>query len=67
MTSQISSPMVDGKTRFRASLERAKARKGPSIGQWMMFPGYTVSSSSNQVNDVDRYSSPVRSHHSERT
>ena len=40
----ISSPVVDatGKTRFRESLERANARKGPSVGQWLTFPGYTV-------------------------
>ncbi|KAH8171127.1 hpcH/HpaI aldolase/citrate lyase family protein [Sarocladium implicatum] len=44
MSNQISSPVVDasGKTRLRESLERAKARKGPSIGQWLMFPGYTL-------------------------
>ncbi|CAH0055924.1 unnamed protein product [Clonostachys solani] len=30
------------KTRLRESLERAKARQGPSVGQWLEFPGYTL-------------------------
>jgi hypothetical protein len=30
------------KTRLRESLERAKAQKGPSVGQWLEFPGYTL-------------------------
>lgn len=44
MSNQISSPVVNasGKTRLRESLERAKARQGPSVGQWLMFPGYTL-------------------------
>lgn len=44
MSSQISSPVVDSscKTRLKESLERAKAGQGPSIGQWMMFPGYSL-------------------------
>ncbi|KAI1871479.1 uncharacterized protein JN550_004473 [Neoarthrinium moseri] len=44
MSNQISSPVVDasGKTRLRDSLERAKRGDGPSIGQWLEFPGYTL-------------------------
>ncbi|CAH0020376.1 unnamed protein product [Clonostachys rhizophaga] len=38
------SPVVDraGKTRLRESLERAKRGQGPSIGQWLEFPGYSL-------------------------
>lgn len=44
MSTQISSPVVNahGKTRLRASLERAQRREGPSVGQWLEFPGYTL-------------------------
>ncbi|KAJ3543340.1 hypothetical protein NM208_g3628 [Fusarium decemcellulare] len=44
MSNQIASPVVDasGKTRLRQSLERAKDRKGPSLGQWLALPGYTL-------------------------
>lgn len=44
MSNQISSPVVNssGKTRLRDSLERAKRGEGPSIGQWLEFPGYTL-------------------------
>ncbi|KAH7014082.1 2-dehydro-3-deoxyglucarate aldolase [Microdochium trichocladiopsis] len=44
MSNQIALPVVDpaGKTRLRQSLERAKAREGPSVGQWLEFPGYTL-------------------------
>jgi len=44
MPDQIASPVVNamGKTRLRESLERARARKGPSMGQWLEFPGYTL-------------------------
>lgn len=31
-----------GKTRLRLSLERARDGEGPSIGQWLEFPGYTL-------------------------
>ncbi|GKZ30304.1 hypothetical protein AbraIFM66950_008640 [Aspergillus brasiliensis] len=31
-----------GKTRLQASLDRAAARQGPSIGQWLEFPGYSL-------------------------
>ncbi|KAK4547326.1 hypothetical protein LTR36_000982 [Oleoguttula mirabilis] len=31
-----------GKTRLRASLERAAAGGDPSVGQWLEFPGYTL-------------------------
>jgi hypothetical protein len=44
MSNQIASPVVDstGKTRLRDSLERAKRREGPSVGQWLEFPGYSL-------------------------
>ncbi|KAK9794144.1 hypothetical protein SCARD494_05721 [Seiridium cardinale] len=44
MANQISSPVVNtsGKTRLRDSLERAKRGEGPSVGQWLEFPGYTL-------------------------
>ena len=44
MSNQIASPVVDlsGKTRLRDSLERAKRGEGPSVGQWLDFPGYSL-------------------------
>jgi 4-hydroxy-2-oxoheptanedioate aldolase len=44
MSNQIASPVVNssGKTRLRDSLERAKRGEGPSVGQWLEFPGYTL-------------------------
>ncbi|TDZ19886.1 2-keto-3-deoxy-L-rhamnonate aldolase [Colletotrichum orbiculare MAFF 240422] len=45
MANQIKPPVVNatGKTRLRESLERAKKRgDGPSIGQWLEFPGYSL-------------------------
>jgi 4-hydroxy-2-oxoheptanedioate aldolase len=44
MAHQIASPVVDtaGKTRLKASLERARRGDGPSIGQWLEFPGYSL-------------------------
>ncbi|KAK7409082.1 hypothetical protein QQX98_008743 [Neonectria punicea] len=44
MSNQIASPVVNasGKSRLRESLERAKDRRGPSVGQWLEFPGYTL-------------------------
>ncbi|KAJ9157217.1 Aldolase citrate lyase family protein [Pleurostoma richardsiae] len=44
MSQQIASPVVDstGKTRLRESLERAKRGEGPSVGQWLEFPGYSL-------------------------
>ncbi|RAK85741.1 HpcH/HpaI aldolase/citrate lyase family protein [Aspergillus costaricaensis CBS 115574] len=44
MVTSIASPVVSatGKTRLQASLERATARQGPSIGQWLEFPGYSL-------------------------
>ncbi|KAH8668462.1 2-dehydro-3-deoxyglucarate aldolase [Xylariales sp. PMI_506] len=44
MSNQIASPVVNasGKTRLRESLERAKRGEGPSVGQWLEFPGYTL-------------------------
>lgn len=44
MSNQIASPVVDatGKTRLRATLERARGGGDASIGQWLEFPGYTL-------------------------
>ncbi|KAJ5113983.1 HpcH/HpaI aldolase/citrate lyase family protein [Penicillium angulare] len=44
MTTTAPSSIVSdtGKTRLQLSLENAAARKKPSIGQWMEFPGYTL-------------------------
>ncbi|OHW98902.1 aldolase citrate lyase family protein [Colletotrichum incanum] len=44
MANQIKSPVVDttGKTRLRDSLERASRGEGPSVGQWLEFPGYSL-------------------------
>ena len=44
MSNQIASPVVNsaGKTRLRESLERAKRGEGPSVGQWLEFPGYSL-------------------------
>lgn len=44
MSSPIASPVVNasGKTRLRESLERAKRGEGPSVGQWLEFPGYSL-------------------------
>jgi len=29
-------------TRLQISLQRARDRKGPSVGQWLEFPGYSL-------------------------
>ncbi|KAF4466035.1 aldolase citrate lyase family [Fusarium albosuccineum] len=43
MSNHTASPVdASGKTRLRQSLERAKDRKGPSLGQWLALPGYTL-------------------------
>lgn len=44
MSSTIASPVVSatGKTRLQSSLEKAAARQGPSVGQWLEFPGYSL-------------------------
>ncbi|KAK1486890.1 hypothetical protein CABS01_13023 [Colletotrichum abscissum] len=44
MVNQIQSPVMDasGKTRLRESLERAARGQGPSVGQWLEFPGYSL-------------------------
>lgn len=44
MANQIASPVVNasGKTRLRESLERSRRGEGPSIGQWLEFPGYSL-------------------------
>lgn len=46
MAFQAPSPVVNssGKTRLRESLERAKKGEGPSVGQWLEFPGYALAS-----------------------
>jgi 4-hydroxy-2-oxoheptanedioate aldolase len=31
-----------GKTRLQLSLEKAKRKEGPSIGQWLAFPGHAL-------------------------
>jgi hypothetical protein len=58
MAHQISSPVVDptGKTRLQASLERAKLRQGPSLGQWLEFPGYTLARTVASLGEDVRYS-----------
>lgn len=44
MANQIQSPVMgtSGKTRLRDSLERAARGQGPSVGQWLEFPGYSL-------------------------
>ncbi|KAI8713075.1 HpcH-HpaI domain-containing protein [Fusarium sp. LHS14.1] len=42
MSNQIASPIIDGKTRLQQSLERARDGRGPSLGQWLALPGYTL-------------------------
>ncbi|KXH32906.1 hypothetical protein CSIM01_07533 [Colletotrichum simmondsii] len=44
MVNQIQSPVMDasGKTKLRESLERAARGQGPSVGQWLEFPGYSL-------------------------
>jgi len=44
MAPSIASPVVTetGTTRLQASLERAAGRNGPSVGQWLEFPGYSL-------------------------
>ncbi|CAI7587746.1 unnamed protein product [Penicillium glandicola] len=37
-----SSVSTTGKTRLQLSLEKAAARQGPSVGQWLEFPGYSL-------------------------
>ncbi|CAL5868574.1 uncharacterized protein PFLUO_LOCUS2801 [Penicillium psychrofluorescens] len=39
------------KTRLRVSLEGAAARKGPSIGQWLEFPGYSLARTVSQLGE----------------
>jgi len=36
-------PKLNGKTRLNAALKRAKQGGPPAVGQWMEFPGYTLS------------------------
>jgi 4-hydroxy-2-oxoheptanedioate aldolase len=45
MSPEVSSVVISasGKTRLRASLERALQGGAPSLGQWLEFPGYTLS------------------------
>lgn len=44
MSYQNASPVVNssGKTRLQHSLEQAKNRQGPSIGQWLALPGHAL-------------------------
>ncbi|KIL85275.1 hypothetical protein FAVG1_11706 [Fusarium avenaceum] len=44
MSPQNASPVVNssGKTRLQQSLEQAKNRQGPSIGQWLALPGHAL-------------------------
>jgi len=44
MANQTPSLVVDrtSRTRLRDSLEKAKRGEGPSIGQWLEFPGYSL-------------------------
>lgn len=44
MSNQIASPVINstGKTRLQESLERARRGEGPSVGQWLEFPGYAL-------------------------
>ncbi|RSL81141.1 hypothetical protein CEP51_006055 [Fusarium floridanum] len=43
MSNQIASPVdASGKTRLQQSLERAREGHGPSLGQWLALPGYTL-------------------------
>ncbi|KAH7324530.1 Pyruvate/Phosphoenolpyruvate kinase-like domain-containing protein [Stachybotrys elegans] len=41
-TASAAASQNSGKTRLRKSLERAKDRQGPSVGQWLEFPGYSL-------------------------
>ena len=62
MPHQTSSSVVDstGKTRLQASLERAKRGEGASIGQWLVFPGYSLARTVAALGaDVSAESSPV--------
>ncbi|TVY35024.1 2-keto-3-deoxy-L-rhamnonate aldolase [Lachnellula occidentalis] len=45
MSTEYSSAIVSasGKTRLRATLERAQKGGAPSVGQWLEFPGFTLS------------------------
>lgn len=40
MSVPTASPVA--KTRLQESLERAKRGEGPSVGQWLEFPGYSL-------------------------
>ncbi|KAL5591871.1 hypothetical protein FOVSG1_010760 [Fusarium oxysporum f. sp. vasinfectum] len=44
MAYQNASPVVNafGKTRLQESLERARDRQGPSLGQWLALPGHAL-------------------------
>jgi hypothetical protein len=51
MVNQTPSPVVDrtGRTRLRDSLEKSKRGEGPSIGQWLEFPGYSLAKTVAQL------------------
>lgn len=44
MSAEFTSSIVSttGKTRVRATLERAQKGGAPSVGQWLEFTGYTL-------------------------
>lgn len=44
MSAEFTTAIVSdtGKTRFQAALERAKAGGAPCVGQWLMYPGYSL-------------------------
>ncbi|KAJ0272405.1 hypothetical protein COL940_010449 [Colletotrichum noveboracense] len=62
MANQIKSPVVDatGKTRLRESLERAKRGEGPSVGQWLEFPGYSLARTVAPLGEDEQAEAVVR-------
>lgn len=42
-TNETIEPLVPSRsTRLQMSLQRARDREGPSVGQWLEFPGYSL-------------------------
>lgn len=56
-TSTAAEATSTGKTRLRVSLEGAAARQGPSIGQWLEFPGYSLARTVSQLGEDVSYPS----------
>lgn len=55
-------PGLNGKTRLNAALERSRQGGPPAIGQWMEFPGYTLSKTiAGLGSDVCNFSIPTSS------